>query len=43
VRQIRIGRKGFYRTWYLATLSQKKNEPHIKAFASFLKEHHARQ
>jgi LysR family transcriptional regulator, regulator for metE and metH len=43
VRQIRIGRKGFYRSWYLATLSQKKNEPHIKAFANFLKEHHARQ
>ena len=41
VRQIRIGKKGFYRSWYLATLAQKKNEPHIKSFANFLKEHHS--
>jgi LysR family transcriptional regulator, regulator for metE and metH len=40
VRQIRIGKKGFYRSWYLATLAQKKNEPHIKTFGSFLKDHH---
>jgi LysR family transcriptional regulator, regulator for metE and metH len=40
IKQIRITKKGYYRTWFLATLTQKKNEPHIKSFATFLKDWH---
>lgn len=40
VRQIRIGKNGFHRTWYLATLVQKRNEPHIRSFGEFLRTHH---
>ncbi|HYG02905.1 MAG TPA: LysR family transcriptional regulator [Chryseosolibacter sp.] len=38
IRLIPIGKKGFYRTWYIATLDQKKSDPVIKLFTSFLKE-----
>ena len=38
IKLLPIGNKGFYRAWYLATLDQKKNDPVIRHFASFLKE-----
>jgi LysR family transcriptional regulator for metE and metH len=38
IKLIPIGKKGFYRAWYLATLEQKKNDPLVKHFARFLKE-----
>ena len=31
-----IGKRGFYRTWYIATLDQKKDDPVVKQFAGFL-------
>ncbi|HYC87128.1 MAG TPA: LysR substrate-binding domain-containing protein [Chryseosolibacter sp.] len=37
VKQIRIGKSGFYRTWYLVTLTQKKSIRHIRAFNDYLK------
>jgi len=40
VKQIRIGKKGCHRTWYMATLAQRRNEAHIKSFGNFLKKHH---
>jgi LysR family transcriptional regulator for metE and metH len=38
IKLIPIGSNGYYRTWYIATLDQKKNDPVVKHFASFLKE-----
>jgi LysR family transcriptional regulator for metE and metH len=38
LRQIRIMKKGFFRTWYIATLSQKRNDVYVRQFISFLKE-----
>jgi LysR family transcriptional regulator, regulator for metE and metH len=38
IRLIPIGKRGFYRTWYIATLDQKKNDPAIKQFTNFLKD-----
>lgn len=38
IKLLPVGRNGFYRTWYLATLDQKKNDPVVKNFASYLKE-----
>jgi len=38
IKQLSLGKNGFYRTWYIATLDQKKNDPVVKHFASFLKE-----
>ena len=38
IKQIRITSKGFYRTWYTVALDQKKDNPYIKQFISFLKE-----
>ena len=38
IKLIPIGRKGFYREWFIATLTQKKNDPVIKHFSRFLKE-----
>jgi LysR family transcriptional regulator, regulator for metE and metH len=35
---IRITKKGFYRTWFLASLKQKRNDDHIRQFITFLKE-----
>jgi LysR family transcriptional regulator for metE and metH len=40
IRQIRISKNGYFRTWFLATLTNKKNEAHIKSFATFLKNWH---
>ena len=40
LKQIPIGKKGFYRSWFLATLTQKRNETHIKSFGNFLRNHH---
>jgi LysR family transcriptional regulator, regulator for metE and metH len=40
LKQIRIGKKGFYRTWFLATLSQRRKDDAIKSFSAFLKNHH---
>lgn len=37
VREIRIGKNGFHRTWYIATLTQKRNEAYITSFVQFLK------
>jgi hypothetical protein len=31
-------KKGFFRTWYIATLSQKRNDVYVRQFISFLKE-----
>jgi len=38
LQQVRITRKGLYRTWYLACLQQMRNERHIKKFIKFLTE-----
>ena len=38
IKLLSIGKNGFYRTWYIATLDQKKNDPVVKHFSSFLKE-----
>ena len=38
IKMLPIGKNGFYRTWYIATLDQKKNDPVVKNFAGFLKE-----
>ncbi len=38
IKLLSLGKNGFYRTWYIATLDQKKNDPVVKHFASFLKE-----
>jgi LysR family transcriptional regulator for metE and metH len=37
IRQLSIGKRGFYRPWFLVTLSQRKNDPYIHQFTSFLK------
>ena len=37
VREIKIGKNGYYRTWFLATLLHKKNDPHVVSFGAFLK------
>lgn len=39
VNQVRITKKGLYRTWYLVCLQQAKNDAHVKKFITFLKEH----
>jgi LysR family transcriptional regulator for metE and metH len=38
IKQLPIGKNGYYRTWYIATLDQKQHDPLVKNFASFLKE-----
>jgi LysR family transcriptional regulator, regulator for metE and metH len=38
LRQLRITKKGFFRTWYIACLSQKREDVYIKNFIGFLKE-----
>jgi len=38
VKQIRINRTGFYRTWYMVMLAQKKSVRHIREFTAYLKE-----
>lgn len=38
IKLLPIGKRGFYRTWYVATLDQKKNDPVVRHFISFLKE-----
>jgi LysR family transcriptional regulator for metE and metH len=38
IKLLPIGKRGFYRTWYVATLDQKKNDPVVGHFTSFLKE-----
>jgi LysR family transcriptional regulator, regulator for metE and metH len=38
IKLLPIGKRGFYRTWYVATLDQKKNDPVIRQFINFLKE-----
>ena len=37
VKQIRINRSGFYRTWYMVTLDQKRSLRHISEFITYLK------
>lgn len=38
IRLLPIGKRGFFRTWYTATLEEKKNDPAIRHFTQFLKE-----
>lgn len=38
IAQIRITRKGVYRSWYVACLQQTKDEPYVRKFISFLKD-----
>jgi LysR family transcriptional regulator, regulator for metE and metH len=38
IKLLPIGKNGFYRTWYIATLDQKRNDPVVKEFTGFLKE-----
>lgn len=38
IKLIPLGKRGFYRTWYVATLDQKKNDPVVRHFINFLKE-----
>jgi LysR family transcriptional regulator for metE and metH len=38
IKLLPIGKKGFYRTWYAATLDQKNSDPHVREFVAFLKE-----
>lgn len=38
IKLLPIGKRGFYRTWYIVTLDQKKDDPIVKQFASFLQE-----
>jgi LysR family transcriptional regulator for metE and metH len=37
IKLIPVGKRGFYRTWYVVTLDQKKNDPVIRQFINFLK------
>ena len=39
IKLLPLGKQGFYRPWYVATLDQKKNDPVVMHFISFLKEH----
>jgi LysR family transcriptional regulator for metE and metH len=39
VKLLPIGKNGFYRPWYIATLDQKKDDPVVGHFTKFLKEH----
>lgn len=38
IKLLPIGKRGFYRSWYVATLDQKKNDPIVRHFIRFLKE-----
>lgn len=38
IKLLPIGKRGFYRTWYIATLEQKKNDPIVHRFRGFLQE-----
>jgi len=38
IKLIPIGKMGFYRTWFTVTLKEKKNDPTIMQFVSFLKD-----
>lgn len=38
IKLLPIGKRGFYRSWYVATLDQKKNDPIVRHFINFLKE-----
>jgi LysR family transcriptional regulator, regulator for metE and metH len=38
LKQIRINRTGFYRTWYLISLAQKRSDKYVSAFNSYLKD-----
>jgi LysR family transcriptional regulator, regulator for metE and metH len=38
IKLVPIGKNGFFRSWYIVTLNQKKNDPVVKHFANFLKE-----
>jgi LysR family transcriptional regulator for metE and metH len=38
IKKVRIGKNGYYRSWFLATLLHKKNDAHILSFAKFLKD-----
>jgi DNA-binding transcriptional LysR family regulator len=37
VRQVRVTKKGLYRSWYLACLTQMKSDAYIRKFIGFLK------
>lgn len=39
IKLLPIGKRGFYRPWYVATLDQKKDDPVVAHFTSFLKDH----
>jgi hypothetical protein len=39
IKLLAIGKRGFYRPWYVATLDQKKDDPVVTHFVSFLKDH----
>jgi LysR family transcriptional regulator for metE and metH len=38
IKLLPVGRKGYYRSWYIVTLKQKNNDPVVRHFAAFLKE-----
>jgi len=38
IKLLPIGKSGLYRSWYIATLEQRKNDPVVKNFTSLLKE-----
>ena len=38
LKQVKITKKGFYRTWYVATLCQQSGDNHVSHFIGFLKE-----
>jgi LysR family transcriptional regulator, regulator for metE and metH len=38
IKLLPIGKKGFYRTWFTVTLNEKKNDPALKQFVSFLRD-----
>jgi LysR family transcriptional regulator, regulator for metE and metH len=38
LKQVRITKKGFYRSWYVASLAQKRPDNHVSHFIEFLKE-----
>lgn len=38
LKQVRITKKGFYRSWYIASLTQNRNDTYIRDFIEFLKE-----
>lgn len=39
IKLLPIGKNGFHRPWYVATLVQKKDDPVVTHFTSFLKDH----